>query len=135
MTFNHRVVQATWREADAKWVVSIARTSESGEPEIIVDECDVLISGTGILNQWKYPNIEGLKDYKGKLLHTANWDESWDWDGKTVAVLGSGASAIQVVPELQKSEFSVYALYHRVQCLCFSQRPKPLMSTSVVQHG
>ena len=42
------------------------------------DSCDVLISATGALNEWKWPAIPGLHDFKGKLLHSANWDEDYD---------------------------------------------------------
>ncbi|KAL1983959.1 hypothetical protein VTN96DRAFT_9733 [Rasamsonia emersonii] len=43
------------------------------------DSCDVFISAQGALNNWKWPNIPGLHDFKGKLLHSANWDESYDY--------------------------------------------------------
>jgi len=43
------------------------------------DSCDVLISGTGALNDWKWPKIPGLHDFKGKLMHSAKWDESYDY--------------------------------------------------------
>lgn len=43
------------------------------------DSCNVLISCTGALNDWKWPNIPGLHDFKGKLMHSANWDESYDY--------------------------------------------------------
>ena len=52
-------------------------------------------------SNWKWPDIEGLHDFKGTLLHTAKWDESVKLEGKSVAVIGSGASGIQIVPEIQ----------------------------------
>jgi cation diffusion facilitator CzcD-associated flavoprotein CzcO len=103
MKFSHQVVGASWSEEDAKWYVEISQETPEGT-KTFTNVCDILISGTGILNVWKYPNVEGLKDYKGKLLHTANWDATWNWEGKTIACLGSGASAIQVVPQLQKGK-------------------------------
>ena len=63
----------------------------------------MLINGTGFLNSWKWPKIPGLHDFKGQLLHSANWDPSVDWKDKTVAVIGTGSSAIQMVPQLQKT--------------------------------
>lgn len=48
------------------------------EPVVIEDEADVLITGTGLLNEWKWPNIPGIQDFKGELLHTANWNDSFD---------------------------------------------------------
>lgn len=46
---------------------------------IFEDTCDVLVSATGALNDWKWPSIPGLMNFKGKLLHSASWDESYDW--------------------------------------------------------
>lgn len=49
---------------------------KSGEyPE---DSADVLMTGTGLLNEWKWPSIPGLQSFKGQLLHSANWDETFD---------------------------------------------------------
>jgi cation diffusion facilitator CzcD-associated flavoprotein CzcO len=43
------------------------------------DQADVLIQATGALNNWTWPNIPGLHDFKGKLLHSASWDEDYDY--------------------------------------------------------
>jgi cation diffusion facilitator CzcD-associated flavoprotein CzcO len=50
---------------------------------IYYDSCNLLISGTGALNDWKWPNIPGLSEFKGKLLHSASWDETYDWTVRT----------------------------------------------------
>ncbi|KAJ5620784.1 cyclohexanone monooxygenase, partial [Penicillium lagena] len=55
------------------------------------DWCDILISASGVLNSWKYPNIPGLDLYQGTLMHSANWDNSYDLTDKTVAVIGDGS--------------------------------------------
>lgn len=55
------------------------------------------------LNDWKWPQIPGLKTFRGELVHTANWDPMTDFKGKTVAVIGTGLSAIQAVPRIQKT--------------------------------
>lgn len=64
----------------------------------------------GILNTWKWPEIEGLHDFKGPILHSANWDHSVDFKGKKAAVIGVGSSSVQITPALQKtcSELEVY---------------------------
>ncbi|KAN0102792.1 FAD/NAD(P)-binding domain containing protein [Hyaloscypha variabilis] len=51
-------------------------------------------------NAWKYPDIEGITSFKGKLLHSASWDESYDFQNKKVAVIGIGSSGIQIVPKI-----------------------------------
>lgn len=54
-------------------------------------------------SNWKWPNISGLHDFKGTLLHSANYDTTANLAGKRVAVIGSGSSGIQIVPTLQPS--------------------------------
>lgn len=64
--------------------------------EVLEDDADFLFMGVGILSRWKWPDIAGLHDFKGVLVHSANWDlggASWeddvkDWGSKDVAVVG-----------------------------------------------
>jgi cation diffusion facilitator CzcD-associated flavoprotein CzcO len=67
-----RLCEAVWDEVSGKWKVKVESAGE-----VKADECDVLFSAAGVLNNWKWPDIAGLKDFKGKLLHSANWDDSW----------------------------------------------------------
>jgi hypothetical protein len=53
------------------------------------------------VSQWKWPDIPGLHDFKGTLYHSARFGDGFDFTGKTVGVVGSGSSAIQIVPTLQ----------------------------------
>ncbi|KAL4758631.1 flavin-containing monooxygenase [Aspergillus foveolatus] len=98
--FKHRVVSATWDNDRSKWTLQVRNVSvknlDSGE--VTEDQCDVVVSASGALNEWKWPSIPGLHDFKGKLMHSANWDESYDYSGKRVAVIGNGSSGIQIVP-------------------------------------
>lgn len=52
-------------------------------------------------SDFRYPSIKGLQDFKGKLMHTAKWDNDYDLKGKRVGVIGAGSSAAQVVPNIQ----------------------------------
>lgn len=52
-------------------------------------------------SSWKWPNIPGIDVFKGKLMHSARWDVEYDLKGKTVAVIGGGSSAVQIVPSIQ----------------------------------
>jgi cation diffusion facilitator CzcD-associated flavoprotein CzcO len=70
--------------------------------EIVVQKFDILITAIGRFNAWKLPDYPGIGEYQGHLRHSSNWDPSFDPKNKTVAVIGNGASGIQVVPELQK---------------------------------
>jgi cation diffusion facilitator CzcD-associated flavoprotein CzcO len=57
-----------------------------------------------LVSNWKWPNVEGLEKFRGKLVHSANWDESTDFGGRRVAVIGVGSSAIQIIPKLARGE-------------------------------
>lgn len=54
-----------------------------------------------IYSNWKYPKIPGLSSFRGKLMHSSSWDADYDLTGKTVAVVGGGSSAVQVIPSIQ----------------------------------
>ncbi|KAL2802551.1 cyclohexanone monooxygenase [Aspergillus granulosus] len=96
--FESTVVGATWVEMDGQWELQVRRKDGT----TLVDRCHVLINGTGVLNKWKWPDIQGRESYKGVITHTANWDPAIDWKSKRVAVIGVGSSGVQVVPELVK---------------------------------
>lgn len=90
--FNTAVEAATWDDATAKWKVDVKVTggkdAEFGSDYTI--ETDFLISAVGQLNQPSYPNIEGLDSFKGKIMHSARWDWSYDLEGKKVGIIGNG---------------------------------------------
>lgn len=90
--FNTEVAEARFDEAEGIWRI---RTTEGEEIA-----ANVVVSGTGQLNRPAYPKIEGLENFAGRKFHSARWDNSIDLTGKTVAVIGNGASAIQFVPEI-----------------------------------
>lgn len=71
-----------------------------------------VVAAVGALNIPAYPRIEGLDDFRGKVMHTAEWDADYSLAGKRVGVIGTGASAIQVVPSIQP-EVSELKLYQR----------------------
>lgn len=100
---GHEVLNATWIDDQAKWQVVIRKGEKEGKSETFVDTCDVLINGSGILNKWKWPDVPGLSTFKGQIAHSAAWDPSIDWKGKKVAVIGTGSSSIQMVPQLAKT--------------------------------
>ncbi len=95
---RHQVVGATWQEDKAIWSVQV---QDLASGEVFTDTCDFFIAATGILNKWHWPEIPGLKDFKGKVIHSANWDDSYDMTGKNIALIGGGSSGIQILPTLQ----------------------------------
>jgi len=80
--------------------------------EVKDDAAEFFINAGGVLNNWKWPDIPGLRDFKGKLMHSASYDEGYDLDGKRVAVIGAGSSGVQIVARIQPK---VQHLYHWVR--------------------
>ena len=81
-----------WSNETQRYTLTFA----SGDPE----DFDAVISCVGLLNQPKHPHWPGLADFAGPAFHTARWEHGHDLNGKTVAVVGTGASAAQVVPAI-----------------------------------
>jgi cation diffusion facilitator CzcD-associated flavoprotein CzcO len=97
--FNSKVVSAVWSQDKNGWDITL----EDGRQA----ESELLINAGGILNNPQMPDIEGLLSFEGPALHTAAWDDSVDLHGKRIAVIGAGASAIQLLPQVQKIAKSV----------------------------
>ncbi|RAL66248.1 hypothetical protein DID88_005919 [Monilinia fructigena] len=72
--------------------------------EIFEDDADVLISARGSLNEISWPDIPGLSDFQGEVIHSAKWNQNYEFKNKRVGVIGGGSSSIQIVPILQKLE-------------------------------
>lgn len=102
MHFNSVVSGCEWREEEGQWHVDI-QDAQTGE--WTHETCHILIGANGLLNSWKFPEeVQGLHDFTGRLIHSARWPSDYgpsDWKDDRVAVLGSGASAIQIVPSMQ----------------------------------
>jgi cation diffusion facilitator CzcD-associated flavoprotein CzcO len=89
---NCAVTGATWRPHDDRWHV----TTEQGDYT-----ADVLVAAPGPLSALSIPDLEGLETFAGTTFHTATWDHDHDLTNRRVAIIGTGASAIQAVPEIQ----------------------------------
>ena len=97
--FGTEVRSAVWSDADQRWTVS-TRDVQGIETTI---NADAVISAVGQLNRPSYPDIEGLESFEGPAFHSARWDHDVDLTGKRVAVIGTGASAVQFIPEIAPS--------------------------------
>jgi len=96
---NRKVVHAQYDDNAGLWAV----TDQNNDTVY----CRFLISATGQLNEPLIPNIPGLSDFKGTLFHSARWQHNADLNNQSVGVIGTGASAIQFVPELAKKASSL----------------------------
>ncbi|MGQ0700819.1 MAG: flavin-containing monooxygenase [Panacagrimonas sp.] len=100
--YNTEVKAARWDDDAREWTLSLA------DGKAI--RSNVFVSAIGMFNEILYPDIAGLKDFEGQTLHSARWPDHVDLRGKRVAVIGTAASAIQMVPEIAKqaSHLTVY---------------------------
>jgi cation diffusion facilitator CzcD-associated flavoprotein CzcO len=92
MRFNVTVESARWDEDARVWRVTLADGATL--------TARYLITATGFLSQPKMPDIAGITDFAGKVIHTADWDDDFDPSGHRIAVIGTGATAVQLIPEL-----------------------------------
>jgi cation diffusion facilitator CzcD-associated flavoprotein CzcO len=90
--FGHDVQGAEWDEEAARWRLETSQGPLS---------CDVLVGGMGGLSTPSAPDIPGLDSFEGTAFHSAEWDHEHDLHGERVAVIGTGASAVQFVPKIQ----------------------------------
>ncbi|GLA21575.1 hypothetical protein AnigIFM62618_011244 [Aspergillus niger] len=96
---DHRVVGASWDEDSEQWHVKIQRGDNPAN--VFEDRCHILVNASGVLNKWKWPAIRGRETFQGPMVHSAHWDDQVELKGKRVAVIGSGSSAVQIVPTIQ----------------------------------
>jgi 4-hydroxyacetophenone monooxygenase len=94
--FNTEVLSATWSDTDRHW--SIRVRNDAGQEETLA--ADALVSAVGQLNRPLMPDVPGIDTFAGPSFHSARWDHDVDLRAKRVAVIGTGASAVQFVPEI-----------------------------------
>ena len=102
--FRHKVKRASWSTPDARWSVEAERTSGEGVIETVRFTCNFLFVCSGY---YRYedgytPEFLGRDDFKGEIVHPQKWPQSLDYAGKRVVVIGSGATAVTLVPEMAK---------------------------------
>jgi 4-hydroxyacetophenone monooxygenase len=114
--FGTEVLSAEFREATADWKLTI-RTPD-GATETL--ETNALVSAVGQLNRPSFPAIAGRAQFAGPSFHSAQWDHSVDLTGKRVAVIGTGASAIQLIPAIAEQVGELFV---------FQRTPNWLMPT------
>jgi cation diffusion facilitator CzcD-associated flavoprotein CzcO len=98
--FGDAVKRGRWNEAAAEWTLELAsgRTTSS----------DIVVSAIGMFNDIAVPDIPGLDYFAGTCFHSARWNWDHDLSGETVGVIGSAASAVQLVPEVAKQAGQVH---------------------------
>jgi cation diffusion facilitator CzcD-associated flavoprotein CzcO len=118
MRFGKRVVSAIWEESTGTWAV---RTSDGTGIRT-----RILISATGVLSVPYYPDVPGRERFRGEAYHTGLWpDAPIDFTGKRVAVIGTGSSGVQVVPEVA-DEVASLIVYQRTANWCTPLNNRPI---------
>ena len=97
--FHRRVVRAEWSSAEARWTVTAERTDTGAAVELT---CRFLFPCTGYYryDQGYMPDFAGVERFRGELIHPQSWPADFDHDGKRVVVIGSGATAVTLVPAM-----------------------------------
>lgn len=116
---NTELRAARFDETASVWVATLA---DGGELK-----ARHLITATGLLNRPVLPDIEGLPDFRGKAFHSAQWDHGHALAGRSVAVIGTGASAAQFVPEIAKEAASL-AVFQRTPSYLIRRNDRPYAS-------
>jgi cation diffusion facilitator CzcD-associated flavoprotein CzcO len=93
------VRSSAWNRGEQRWEIETTAGTFTA---------NVLISGMGPLTEPKLPDVPGIESFRGKTMHSAQWDHQYQLSGKRVASIGTGASAIQYVPSIQKQVEKLY---------------------------
>lgn len=112
LRLNHEVRQASWDAETARWSI------ETSQGQLTAS---VLVSATGQLSEPALPRIPGLERFTGPAFHTARWDHSRDLTGARVAVIGTGASAVQLIPVIAEQVAALH-LFQRTAAWVLPQR-------------
>lgn len=99
LKLSQRVDGLDWDPTTSQWLINVHDLKSEASR---VEKADFVLTAIGRFNAWKLPNYPGIKDYKGLLRHTSNWDPTFDVTSKKVAVIGNGASGLQLVANIQK---------------------------------
>ncbi|HEY1591002.1 MAG TPA: NAD(P)/FAD-dependent oxidoreductase [Solirubrobacteraceae bacterium] len=107
--FNHRAVTAEWSSPDQRWTVTVERT-DTGESFQMTAGFVLMCSGYYRYDEGYTPEFEGAENFKGRIAHPQFWTDDVDYEGKRVIVIGSGATAVTLVPALARKAAHVTML-------------------------
>ena len=119
--FNTKVLSAVFDDESDLWTIETA----SGETVT----ARFLVNAGGVLTTPQLPDIDGVDSFAGATMHTARWDHGLDLTGKRVAIIGTGASAVQVIPEIAPVVEHL-TVFQRTPIWCFPKADLPLSSTA-----
>ncbi len=122
IVYNWEVKTSIYHEDTATWEIINTKKEQLF--------CNVVVFGNGPLHIPSLPNIPGIHDFQGAIFHSARWNHDYDLKGKNVCVIGTGASAIQFVPEIQPKVKQLYLMQRTAPWVL----PKPDSEFTPTQH-
>ncbi|KAI1078822.1 hypothetical protein F5B20DRAFT_546324 [Whalleya microplaca] len=126
--FESTVESAHWDVNSASWIVKIHHDASN---DVLSLRAKILVSAVGSLSIPKQCGIPGASNFTGRIFHTAKWDHSFDWEGKTVVVVGNGCSATQLVPAISEGPRAARkVIQFGNQAHWLAERPNPKYSSS-----
>ncbi|MGH8861170.1 MAG: flavin-containing monooxygenase [Jatrophihabitantaceae bacterium] len=117
--FGCEVRSGSWDGRARRWVL---------ETSVGEMTADVVVAANGPLSEPSVPHFEGSADFRGQIVHSAQWDHSTDLAGKRVAVIGTGASAVQIVPAVQKQAAELF-VFQRTPAWIMPHRGRDISDT------
>ncbi|MFT6757826.1 MAG: monooxygenase, partial [Chitinophagales bacterium] len=107
--FSHKVVRASWSSEDKYWSVTVVNTT-TDQQQLVT--CNFFFSASGYYNydEGYTPDFRGRDDFEGEIIHPQKWPESVNYSGKKVIVIGSGATAVTLVPTMAETAEQVIML-------------------------
>ncbi|GAB3966789.1 flavin-containing monooxygenase [Streptomyces sparsus] len=125
LRLNCDVEQLTWDTDELRWTVDTSQGTLTA---------DVVVSATGPLSDAKIPDIPGLDGFPGRVFHSARWEHDYDLSGKRVAMIGTGASAIQIVPAIAPTVGRL-TLFQRTPAWVMPRVDRPISGAERWLHG
>lgn len=123
--YQHKVLSANWSSTDQRWLVT-AELGDTGE-QVTID-CQFIFSCSGYYDydQGYTPEFAGIDDFKGRVIHAQHWPEQLNYKDKRVVVIGSGATAVTLVPTMSKDTASLVMLQRSPTYIASVPKEQPL---------
>ena len=123
--YQHKVLSANWSSTDQRWLVT-AELGDTGE-QVSID-CQFIFSCSGYYDydQGYTPEFAGIDDFKGRVIHAQHWPEQLNYKDKRVVVIGSGATAVTLVPTMSKDTASLVMLQRSPTYIASVPKEQPL---------
>jgi cation diffusion facilitator CzcD-associated flavoprotein CzcO len=131
LMLSTRVCRAQWREDAQQWELELEFGDGAKGGTLVAD---AVVSAVGLFGAARLPDIDGLDSFSGVLMHTSQWDGNVDLAGAKVAVIGTGASGVQVIPELAKTASHV-TVFQRTPPWMVPKEDRPYDADELARFG